>query len=282
VADIPKHTRQFAHAAAALAGILLAFAPAALPAETGIIQIPVPGSDQFQPATIVTPSGYEDPANADKRYGILILLHVAGGNHGDWPFLMDLPGLADKHARIIVCPTAGPYSWYADCEATGNASERFLIEGVIPFIDRAYRTRAAENDRWITGLSMGGYGGLRLGLRHPGLFSAFGGASACITPSQWWNHWNLNEALGPARLRMPFDLFQQPDIEALKRGEHPPMSLICGCQDFFYVENLRAHEQLKRAGVEHHWLAPEGGHDPTFWTRYLPVQLEFFEQVVPR
>jgi S-formylglutathione hydrolase FrmB len=145
---------------------------------------------------------------------------------------------------------------------------------VIPWIDRTYRTRSAENDRWITGFSMGGYGAVSLGLKYPEIFAAVGGFGPCITPSKWGRYWRLDRAMGPARQRR--DLLSDSDMNRLKKRDAPVLSLICGEKDFFYRENLAAHRKLREQSIIHQWLDIEAGHSGIEYVGFLGAQLEYF------
>jgi S-formylglutathione hydrolase FrmB len=60
-------------------------------------------------------------------------------------------------------------SWYVNSPATGNW-EDFLVRELVPHIDGNYRTIAHRDSRGLLGDGVGGYGAIRLGMRHPGLF----------------------------------------------------------------------------------------------------------------
>lgn len=227
-------------------------------------------------ALATPPATYQD--NGSDRLGLLILLHGAGGNERSWANIADLPTLADRHQRIIVSASCGPYSWYVDHDAAGeavNRAETALVTAMLPALDARFRTLAGE--RWITGLSMGGYGALRLGLRRPDLFSAVGALSPCCRPSLWDTRWNLNKAMGPAAGRTGYDLIVTPEQAALYRR---PLSIVCGNEDFFYEECLALHTALEIAQIPHHWVdSAVGGHDSRFWSAWLPQQLDVFARL---
>jgi enterochelin esterase family protein len=69
------------------------------------------------------------------------------------------------------CATRVGGSQYMDSAATGRY-ETHLIEELVPWADRTYRTLVAREHRGVAGKSSGGYGAMRLGMRHPGVFSA--------------------------------------------------------------------------------------------------------------
>ena len=146
-----------------------------------------PGGKTFGVQCVV-PDAYD----GKKPLPTLVLLHGASDNEKMWIERGgDLDALADKYGRLIVAPTAGPFSWYNN----HNGSEDFLIKVVLPVVDKRYRT---NGDRWITGNSMGGYGALRLGAKYPKLFSAYAGMSPGVMPSRWGKNWSLPDAFGSA------------------------------------------------------------------------------------
>src|SRR5262249_59166308 len=78
---------------------------------------------------------------------------------------------------IVVMPDVGN-SWYVNwAKSDGDQKNRwedFIIKDLIGHVDATYRTIAKREGRAINGLSMGGYGGLMLGLQHPDLFCSVG------------------------------------------------------------------------------------------------------------
>jgi putative tributyrin esterase len=128
---------------------------------------------------ITLPADYE--ATKD-RYPVLYLLHGYSGNYVNWA-RMNAPKFAREHGLIVVMPDGGN-SWYANWaksdEGQKNAWEDCIIKDLIGHVDATYRTIAARESRAINGLSMGGYGALMLGLKHPDLFCSIGTHSGAI------------------------------------------------------------------------------------------------------
>ena len=123
------------------------------------------------PALVVLPDSYAK--NADKRYPVIYLLHGFGGNHTTWLLIKpDLPRLASLYGVIFVCPD-GSTSWYWDApKKTEFKYETFVSKELVEFIDTKYRTIASPKGRAVSGFSMGGHGGLWLGIRHQDVFAA--------------------------------------------------------------------------------------------------------------
>ena len=128
---------------------------------------------------IVLPRGYE---SSDRRYPVLYLLHGLSQNYQAWS-RQGVGFYAPLFDMIIVMPDAGN-SWYVNwAKSEGgqqNDWEDHIVHGVIGHVDAHYRTIARREGRAINGLSMGGYGGLTLGLRHPDLFVSIGSHSGAL------------------------------------------------------------------------------------------------------
>lgn len=71
------------------------------------------------------------------------------------------------------CLTRLGGSQYADSTATGKY-ESYIIDELVPFVDQKLRTKPGRDHRGVTGKSSGGYGAMRLAMRHPDVFGALG------------------------------------------------------------------------------------------------------------
>ena len=118
--------------------------------------------------TVYTPPAYE--AEPERRFPVLYFLHGAGGSESqDAPDFSRRVGEAIDAGTLppmlVVFPNAG-MSGYRD------PVETFLVEELVPMIDRDYRTIGTRESRVAAGFSMGGSGGTYLAMRHPDLFAA--------------------------------------------------------------------------------------------------------------
>ena len=130
---------------------------------------------------ILLPRDYHD---STARYPVLYLLHGLTQNYTAWGLSNGAPfyaGLYDD--LIIVMPDAGN-SWYTNWEENPEGARNdwadHIVEDVINHVDWNFRTIARREGRAITGLSMGGYGAIMLGLRNPDLFIAIGTTSGAL------------------------------------------------------------------------------------------------------
>ena len=124
----------------------------------------------------------DDYVSTKKSYPVLYLLHGLTSNYRAWANL-GVPGYASAYDLIVVMPDAGN-SWYVNwAKSEGgqkNNWEDSIIEDLIPYVDGTYRTINRREGRAINGLSMGGYGAIMLGLKHPELFCSIGSHSGVI------------------------------------------------------------------------------------------------------
>lgn len=148
-----------------------------LPVKT--VEFSAPSVARKMKYNVVLPSNYEQ---AQKRYPVLYLLHGLTSNYTAWA-RMKVPEYARNFEMIVVMPDVGN-SWYVNWaqsdDGQHNNWEDFIIQDLIGHVDATYRTIAAREGRAINGLSMGGYGGLMLGLRHPDLFCSIGSHSGAL------------------------------------------------------------------------------------------------------
>ena len=128
---------------------------------------------------IVLPTKYEQ---SNDRYPVLYLLHGFSSNYTAWA-RMGVPDYARAYDLIVVMPDAGN-SWYVNWarsdDGQKNHWEDAIIKDLIGHVDATYRTVAKREGRAINGLSMGGFGGLMLGLKHADKFCSVGSHSGAI------------------------------------------------------------------------------------------------------
>ena len=158
------------------------------------------GDPTEQSVAIYLPPSYD--TSPSKRYPTLYLLHGFGGDSKTWagagsrgfnvpPLLDALMGGGKIREMIVVAPsarTAYGGSFYTNSAVTGNW-EDYIYRDLVGYVDANYRTLARPSSRGVAGHSMGGYGAVTLGMKHPEVFSAIYALSPCCL--------GLEEDLGP-------------------------------------------------------------------------------------
>ena len=154
-------------------------APPPLPASVKTVEIKSEAVGRTLKYNVVLPEKYDESTD---RYPVLYLLHGYSGNYNNWA-RMNAPKAAKENRLIVVMPDGGN-SWYANwAESTDgqkNAWDDFITKELVKHVDSTYRTVASREGRAINGLSMGGYGALTLGLKHPDLYCSVGSESGAL------------------------------------------------------------------------------------------------------
>src|SRR5690606_36520365 len=127
-------------------------------------------------AVVIKPIGYEKSVT---RFPVVYLLHGYSGTFSNWiKRVPSLKQMADDNQVIIVCPDGDTASWYFDSPVNDKMKfEPYIGVEVPAFIDASYNTIPNRKARAITGLSMGGHGGLFIGYRHAKTFGGVGSMS---------------------------------------------------------------------------------------------------------
>ncbi|HEY3141114.1 MAG TPA: alpha/beta hydrolase-fold protein [Acidimicrobiales bacterium] len=132
---------------------------------------------------VTLPNDYAQ--NPSARYPVIYLLHGgAGGNSAQWTTGGgDAEGITNGKPVITVMADGGKVGWFTNWVNPGNSTQRwadFYLTQVIPWVDGNLRTIAAKNGRAIAGLSMGGYGAVRLAQDRPDLFASVASFSGAV------------------------------------------------------------------------------------------------------
>jgi enterochelin esterase family protein len=157
-------------------------------------------------ALIYRPDGVPPAAG----WPVVYLLHGLGGDETSWrdlghiqPTLDEMMNTGAIVPALVVMPGAGPAGWYVDSTDVGGPgnSETAVVTDLREAVERIYPVRKDMGGRAIAGLSMGGYGALRLALAHPDLFVAAASLSGAI----WQNVPSDELDLAPSAMSLIID-----------------------------------------------------------------------------
>jgi putative tributyrin esterase len=224
------------------------------------------------------------PETGKGPFPVLYLLHGLSDNHTIWlrrtsieRYIADLP-------LVVVMPDGGR-GFYTDAEqgfAFGKAIGAELIER----IDRTFPTRADRSGRAVAGLSMGGYGALRLGLTHPDLYCAAVSHSGALNFGHkviYGDHIKDRAAeftriLGEDPTGGPNDLYAL--AEKADKAALPALRLDCGTEDHLIESNRTFHTHLTALGIPHAYEEHPGAHDWAYWDRHIQDTLTFVRKAL--
>jgi S-formylglutathione hydrolase FrmB len=277
--------------------LLLLLLPSLLVAQGRVDTIFVysPSMKKTLKAAISFPSGYE---NGESRYPVVYLLHGGSGAFSDWHQKVTENGIvnqmAEEHKVLVVTPGVGPASYYYDSPLLDTVRyETYMIQELIPFIDKNYRTLAQKESRAITGLSMGGHGAITLAAKHPTLFIAAGSMSGVMNIDT--DLWKVGEDFRSLRKKGQIEMlgainYQGPlfnpytAVGLVDQLKNQKVSLIidCGVDDFLIETNRQMHSLLMEKKVAHEYIERPGAHTWNYWTEALPVQFFFLSKSLKR
>ena len=242
---------------------------------------------------VMLPPNYEKESN--KKYPVLYFLHGLGENEqalmrsGGWGLIEDLQREHKVGDFIMVAPE-GRGSFFINSADGRDRYSDFLTGEFLPFIETHYRIIRARKSRGVTGLSMGGYGALRLAFAHPELFGSVSAQSAALiteTPAQL--NADLKDA-GPLagllgsvfgnpinvahwKQNNPFELARKNQIQIRTQDIY----INCGDQDEygFATGAIQMHKQLLAEGVRHEFHLYRGRHSADYFLAHLGETIEF-------
>lgn len=245
--------------------------------------------------SLYLPPGY---GTGDRHYPTLYLLHGMNGNHHEWLRRGHLRATLDRliaagavAPMIVVMPDGGANSWYVDSKGLGGAGNYATAIGVdlVHWIDHTLRTKPERRYRGIGGLSMGGFGALRLAFAQPYRFCAAASFSGALWPGMLSQDKIADHAarIFAGAFGQPFDrhrfIAENPLtlIAAVARTRDPPaVFLTVGDDDRYklYDDAFVAFDRMRRAGLDVSMRVTGGDHVWSTWARELPDALVFFDR----
>lgn len=255
--------------------LLVLFVTVAFPATVDTISVFSKKMDKEIKTVVIRPQSY-DRQNA---FPVLYLLHGHSGRYDSW--VRDVPyikELADDYGIMIVCPDGGFDSWYWDSPVDSTFRyETFVSSELIAWIDRLYKTIPSREGRAITGLSMGGHGGLYLAFRNQDIFGACGSMSGGVDIRPFPKNWNMAARIGK-QSEHPANWEKYTVMNQLHLLTPGTLKIIidCGTEDFFYQVNKRLHEELLYRNIPHDFITRPGAHNWAYWSDAVKYQMLFF------
>lgn len=234
-----------------------------------------------------------------RRYPVLYHLHGLGDseqsfvNGGGWNLLEELQTGGKVSEFITVTPDGGR-SFYVNSKSGRMRYEDFFIREFLPAIEAKYRVAPGRTHRGIGGISMGGYGALRLAFKYPQLFGSVSAHSAALmqTPPR-----GIASATG-TRLDILGNVFGSPlDREFYDRAS--PFTLArqnaaalratriyfdSGLADEYgFDRGARAlHELLASLRIPHEFHLYPGGHSWSYFAERLDDSFLFHSRAFAR
>ncbi|MBR2802811.1 MAG: acetylesterase [Erysipelotrichaceae bacterium] len=236
---------------------------------------PVP-LEVILPADRLGPNGYLDPAG--KKYKTLYLLHGLLGNEEGWLHNTRVALSAAQKGLAVVMP-AGENSFYIDAdEPLLHRDFGSFIGEELPLITRRmFPLSEKREDTYIGGLSMGGYGALRNGLKYADTYSRIIVMSPAI---HFFEQEDFRSVMGEEAVFGDLQKAKGTDrdprwlVKQLKERK-PEIFLCCGLQDGLLPASHSFRDFLEEEKYPFVYREEEGIHDWFFWDKMLPKALDW-------
>lgn len=228
-------------------------------------------------ATVILPqSDHPGP------FPVLYLLHGLSDDYTAWMRNTSIVRYVSRLPLIVVMPDGGR-GFYCDA-VQGFAYETAITTDLIGYIDKMLPTVATREGRVLAGLSMGGYGALKLALSHPDKFCATVSHSGAPDFAHVWpdpNHDEFGRIIGDDSVGGPNDLYALAERFATgELGPWPQVRLDCGVDDFLLEMNRSFQAHLQKLGLPHEYEEFPGAHEWGYWDEHIKETLAFHAKIL--
>lgn len=227
------------------------------------------------------------PEREDKPYKTLYLLHGVFGSQVDWVNGTNIQRWAEEKDLVVVMP-AGENMFYVDQEAAHNYYGEFIGKELVELTRKMFPLSAKREDTYLAGLSMGGYGALRNGLKYHDTFGSIGVLSGAL----------FTDDIDQRTDDVPFFLDSRSFAESFfgdlskvkgsdkdpkwlaqklvdEKAELPKIYMACGKDDSLLPKSQDMKEYLTKRGYDVTYEEGEGSHEWDFWNRHVKRILDW-------
>jgi len=230
---------------------------------------------------VVLPPNYTLITSWKKHYPVLYLLHGWNGNPQGWITETKLTEYASRYRLIIVLAEGGK-GWYTDSATVATDKyESHILQELIPDVESRFRVITDRNARAIAGLSMGGYGAVKFGLKRPDLFAFVASMSGAFDAPVRTDDDSIMRTFGDAdnSTRADNDLFKLVgNLPAEKVAALPDFYFNCGTEDPWLKVNRDLASIFTERKVAHEYREFPGGHEWKYWDTQLQEILKLAAQ----
>jgi len=158
-----------------------------------------------------------------KRPCVLYQLHGLSDDYTAWLRRTSIDRYVSELPLIVVMPDGGR-SFYCDA-VEGPAYEKHIMKDVIGFVERFLNVREGRRGRAIGGLSMGGYGAMKLALKYPRMFTSVVSHSSAFG---FAHDPRMLENEERRRISPAAKTISSPLPQSSRRGKPPPFASTVG------------------------------------------------------
>ena len=222
----------------------------------------------------------EHPESWAEPPAVLYLLHGLSDDHTIWSRRTSIERYASRYNLAIVMPDAYK-SFYCDM-AHGSNYWKFLSDELPMLIQRWFNVSKDWKKTFVAGLSMGGYGAIKLALGRPGQYAAAASLSGALDiAAHVHDEWDESHTRTFEAVFDGIDKISGSEndlITQLQSLETPPDTdfYVCiGTEDFLYQDAVTFRDTARQAGLRLTYEEAPGDHNWHFWDTYIQHVLEW-------
>lgn len=224
-----------------------------------------------------------------KPFKTLYLLHGVIGNYTDWLHGTRIQRWAEENDLAVVMPS-GDNAFYVDQPWNCNYYGKFIGEELVNFTRKTFPLSHKREDTYIAGLSMGGYGAIRNGLKYHDTFGCIGALSSALVVNE-----AMLERTDDAMMFIESRQYAQScfgqDLEAAlksdvnpkflveqlieEKAQFPKIYMACGEDDGLLGVNEDFVRFLQERNVDVKFETGPGNHEWDFWDTYIKKVLDW-------
>ncbi len=230
--------------------------------------------------SVILPIENEKPSDG---YKTLYLLNGYMGDDLDWITETRVKRLALENNIAVVMP-AGENGFYVDDSKAHRSYGEFVGSELVEITRKMFPLSTKRRDTMIAGLSMGGFGALRNGLKYNQTFGTIGAFSLALVNelSKKAGSVASDTAYVEAIFGVPTAEIEKTDMDpryilSKLTGEIPKMYIACGTEDFVLEGNQIIHEALNEYNINHTYVTEPGDHNWEFWDRHIELFFEWLK-----
>ena len=212
---------------------------------------------------------------------IVILLHGVYGSAWSWSHSSGIHIKVDELIKkgelppmILAMPSDGLWGdGSAYLPHDGFNFEKWIAEDVVDLVTGCINGAHKDSPLFISGLSMGGFGALRIGAKYGYKFKGISGMSSITSLPQMKLF--VQESL---KSYVQQDLIDEDLLATFKhyRDQLPPIRFDCGTSDIMLKYNRELHQKMEKEGIPHLYEEYPGGHEWLYWSEHIITSLKFF------
>ena len=227
------------------------------------------------------------PKREEKPYKTLYLLHGIFGNYTDWVSGTKIQRWAEEKDLAVVMPS-GDNMFYVNQEESHNFYGEFIGKELVDMTRKMFPLSRKREDTYIAGLSMGGYGALRNGLKYSETFGCLASLSGAMVVDHIAERTDdvpffIDSRSFARSIFGDLDKAEESDknpkwlVKKLKEEgkDIPRIYLTCGLQDSLLEANREMRDFLKEQGADVTYVEGEGAHEWDVWNRSIKDVLEW-------